>query len=270
MSLDFLYYAVSWVLLRWHDLLGHLLAYDSGANWTLSIVFLVVTARLLLFRFFVKQVHYQRRVQELQPKIAALRTKHKNDRSEMQRQVMTLQQEQGFNPLSGCLPLLLQIPVFLGLFHVLRHLSNTAARCAAGAHYGGGLLHLYAFDARQTCSAAGAKLFGAPLAGHLTSTAHQVHLLGGHLDAMRIVVLVLVILSATATLLTQLLARRSGTTVAEGTAATVQKLMLVGIPLSTLASGLVFPLGVLLYWLTSNTWTLLQQLYVNRFHRASG
>ena len=82
--LNFLYVAVSWVLLRWHQLFTAIgLDKNSGLNWSLSIVFLVVTARLLLFRLFIKQVHYQRHMQEMQPKIQALRDKYKNDRAEM-------------------------------------------------------------------------------------------------------------------------------------------------------------------------------------------
>ena len=122
---NFLYTAVSWVLLRWHSLFSLFLDRDSGLNWALSIVFLVVTARVLLFRLFIKQIKYQRHMQEMQPQLQALRKKYKDDKAEMQRQMMKLQQEQGFNPLAGCLPLFLQFPVFIGLFHVLRHLSNS-------------------------------------------------------------------------------------------------------------------------------------------------
>ena len=121
--LNFLYTAVSWVLLRWHALFTWMgLSAGGGLNWALSIIFLVVTARVLLFRMFIKQVHYQRHMQEMQPKIQALREKYKNDRPEMQRQMMALQQEQGFNPLAGCLPMFLQIPIFISLYHTLKHL----------------------------------------------------------------------------------------------------------------------------------------------------
>ena len=95
---------------------------------------------------------------EIQPKIQELRKKYKNDKAEMQRQMMQLQQEQGFNPLSGCLPLFLQFPIFIGLYHVLRHLSNSVTKCSAGASYHGSLLTQYTFSARETCSAAQAKL----------------------------------------------------------------------------------------------------------------
>ncbi|MDQ2748339.1 MAG: membrane protein insertase YidC [Pseudonocardiales bacterium] len=266
--LDFLYIAVSWVLLRWHDLFSLFIDKNSGLNWALSIVFLVVTARILLFRVFLKQVHYQRHMQEMQPKIQALRKKFKDDKAEMQRQMMTMQQEQGFNPLSGCLPMFLQIPIFIGLYHVLRHLSNSVSKCNSGssAH----VLSLYTFSGGpkgQTCSAAKADLFGAPLAARLTDTPKQiVDLLGGTLSTTRVVIVALVVISAAATYMTQRLVRSGSTTVPEGTAATIQKLMLYVIPLMTLGSGLFFPLGVLLYWFTSNVWTMGQQFYINKFH----
>ena len=91
-------------------------------------------------------------------------------------------------------------------------------------------------------------------------------MLGGDITSTRIVTIVLVIISAAATFFTQLLVMSRTTTVPTGTAATVQKLMKVFIPISVLFSGVFFPLGVLLYWFTSNTWTLLQQLYINRYH----
>jgi YidC/Oxa1 family membrane protein insertase len=264
---DFLYTAVSWVLLRWHSLFTFLgLSASGGANWALSIVFLVVTARLLLFHLFVKQVHYQRHMQEIQPQIQKVREKYKNDRAEMQRQMMALQQEQGFNPLAGCLPMFLQIPVFISLFHVLRHLSNSVTKCGDPS-YKGGLLHIYSFTETQTCNAAQAKLFGAPLAGSLRDSANTiVNVLGGDLTSTRVVTLILVIISSASTYFTQKLVVSRATTIPTGTAATVQKLMKVFIPISVLFSGVIFPLGVLLYWFTSNVWTLLQQAYINRFH----
>src|SRR5438445_4005819 len=128
---------------------------SSGLGWALSIVFLVITARLLLFRLFIKQVHYTRNMQKMQPKIQKLREKYKNDRAEMNRQMMKLQQEEGFNPLSGCLPMFLQIPVFLGLYHVLRHLSNVNTVCKLAQHHAipksEHLLTLYTFSKSQTC-----------------------------------------------------------------------------------------------------------------------
>jgi YidC/Oxa1 family membrane protein insertase len=260
-----LYVAVSWVLLRWHDLFNAIGVSKDWA-WALAIVFLVITARLLLFRLFVKQVHYTRNMQKMQPKIQKLREKYKNDRAELNRQMMQLQQEEGFNPLSGCLPMFLQIPVFLGLYHVLRHLSNSNTLCATNSK--SDLLSLYTFTREQTCEASQAKIFSAPLAASFHDPSDVIVKLGGDPTSTRWVLIVLLIISAAATLGTQLLVRANATTVPEGTAATVQRLMLWVIPLGVLASGLLFnfPLGVLLYWFTSNLWTLAQQGYIIRYH----
>jgi YidC/Oxa1 family membrane protein insertase len=267
MSLDFLYTGVSWVLLRWHDLFTFLgLSAASGVNWSLSIVFLVITARLLLFRFFLKQVHYQRNMQEMQPRLRAIREKYKNDRQAQQREMLRLQQEEGFNPLAGCLPMLLQIPIFISLFHVLRHMSNSASLCHP-IQVQNAKLSLYGFTATQTCSAADATLFGTPLAGSLRDSRHTIEsTLSGTYPSTLIVTIIVVIISAAATFYTQRLVKGGNPTQPEGVAATVQKLMAVGIPISVVISGLFFPLGVLIYWFTSNVWTMGQQLYINKFH----
>jgi YidC/Oxa1 family membrane protein insertase len=271
MSLNVLYTPVSWVLLRWHQLFTSVgLSQDGGLNWALSIVFLVITARLLLFRMFLKQVDYQRHMQQMQPKVSALRERYKNDKGEQQRQIMKLQQAEGFDPLSGCLPMFLQIPVFIGLFHVLRHLSNSVGLCTSNpTSYD---LKLYTFSGGsrgETCSAAQAKLVNSPLAASFHDSTKLIHdTLGGDATTTRWVILVLILISAAAAMATQLLSRANSTTTPEGTAATVQNAMLYLIPIGVLASGLLFnfPLGVLLYWFTSNLWTLAQQLYINRFH----
>ena len=264
--LNFLYVAVSWVMLRWHDLFDAI-GFGKNWSWALSIVFLVITARLLLFRLFIKQVHYTRNMQRMQPKIQKLREKYKDDRAELNRQMMKLQQEEGFNPLSGCLPMFLQIPVFLGLYHVLRHLSNSNALCNANSN--SRLLSLYTFSKGETCQASTAKIFDAPLAASFHDATKFIEgSLGGDATSTRWVLVILLVISSGATLATQLLVRATATTTPEGTAATIQKLMLWVIPVGVLASGLLFnfPLGVLLYWFTSNLWTLAQQGYIVRYH----
>ena len=269
MHLNFLYIPVSWVLLRWHQLLSGIgLDPDSGLVWALSIVLLVVTARLLLFPAFVKQVHAQRQLQKLQPRIKELRKTHRDDRAELNRQLRKLQDE-GYNPLAGCLPMLVQIPVFLGLYHVLRHLSNSAALCNGRAT--SRLLELYTFSGGptgETCSAAKANLFGAPLAASFRDGADRIHALGGDLASTRWVILALLLASAAATFATQLLVRANATATSQESVATVGRIVLYVVPLVVMASGLLFgfPLGVLLYWFTSNLWTLAQHAYIIRFH----
>jgi len=263
---------VSWVLLRWHDLFTALgFSQSSGWGWTLSIIFLVITARLLLVRLFIKQVHYTRNMQKMQPKIKKLREKYKDDRAELNRQMMALQQEEGFNPVSGCLPMVLQIPVFIGLYHTLRHLSNSVALCQSYPHISdkaSHLLNLYTFSRSETCDASQAKILGSPLAASFHDSGAKIHALGGDPSQTRWLLIILLLISAGATFSTQLLARANATTVAEGQAAIIQRLMLYVIPLGVLGSGLIFnfPLGVLLYWFTSNLWTLGQQAYIIKFH----
>jgi YidC/Oxa1 family membrane protein insertase len=268
--LDFLYIAVSWVLLRWHQFFSLFMDKDSGLTWALSIVMLVVTARLLLFRMFIKQVHFQRRMQEMAPKFNEIKKKYKDDRAAQQRETMALQREEGFNPLAGCLPMFLQIPVFLGLYHVLRHLSNSVVAADRVPKGPGSIkqLTMYGFSQNETISAAKAKLFGAPLAGSFRDGAAALAKLGGDPTSMKLVVLPLLLISALATFATQLLARANQTVAPTGSNAALQKIFLWVFPLGVLASGLIFnfPLGVLLYWFTSNTWTLAQQAYIIRFH----
>ncbi len=257
-----LYTAVSWVLLRWHQLFSALgMDPNGGFTWALSIVFLVITARVLLFRFFIKQVHYTRQMQKLAPEIAKLKEKHKGDRQAQQQAMMQLQQDQGLNMLAGCLPMFLQIPVFISLFHVLRHLARSADSTSERQ------LTLYGFSRSETVSAAKARLFGdAPLASSFHDSAHSVAVLGGDLGTLRIVTIVLALISAAATFLTQKQVQRNATTAPTGQAASIQKVMLYFIPLSVLVSGIIFPLGVLFYWFTSNLWTMGQQFYIYRYH----
>jgi YidC/Oxa1 family membrane protein insertase len=248
-----LYTAISWVLLRWYWVFTHLgLGKSNGLTWGLSIVFLVVTARLLMFRLFIKQVHYQRRMQEVQPKLQAIRDKYKGDKAEQQRQIMAFQQAEGFNPLSGCLPLLIQWPVFIALFHVLRRLhENTRA--------------LYSWTQVETDSIVHAKLFGVPIIASFTKASDYASL-GADVSSTRILLLILTAISALATHMTQRLAMSRAVTAPTGQAAMIQRLMLYLIPVFTFLSGFVFPLGVLIYWFTNNTWSMLQQFYINRVH----
>jgi len=128
-----IYFAISWILLRWHELFDLILPNGTflGTNWdwVLAIMFLVITVRVILFPIFVKQIRSQRAMQALQPKMKELQQKHKGDQQTLREEMMKLYQQEKVNPLMGCLPLVLQIPVFFGLFHVLKGLNpnNPAA-----------------------------------------------------------------------------------------------------------------------------------------------
>jgi YidC/Oxa1 family membrane protein insertase len=256
--LDWLYTAISWVMARWHSLWDFVFGDPppesglAGLAWVLSIVFLVVTIRLLLFPLFVKQVKSQRAMQELQPEMAKLRKQYGSDRQGLSQAMMALQKERGVNPLAGCLPILPQIPVFLSLFHVLR-------RLAPGAE------GLYGWSDELTDEAARAKLFGAPISAsfNMTGAKEAAILEIADYTTIRIVAFVLIVIMCFTTFFTQKqIMSRSGPV--EGQAATVQKLLLYGMPLSLFVSGFFFPIGVLLYWFTNNLWTLGQQFFILR------
>jgi YidC/Oxa1 family membrane protein insertase len=251
--LDWLYTAVSWVLKEWHALFSTFLDPSGGIAWALSIIFLVVTIRILLFRLFIRQVKSQRAMQEIQPEIQKLRQQYGSDRQGFSQAVMALQKERGVNPLAGCLPILPQVPVFISLFHVLR-------RIAPGAQG----LYGWSFDLTQ--QAASAKLFGiAPISASFVMQEPKksavLALPGVTSIGIQVVAFGLIVFMCATTFFTQKqIMRRSGPV--EGQAAMVQRLMLYGMPLSLFVSGFFFPIGVLLYWMTNNLWTLGQQFYI--------
>jgi YidC/Oxa1 family membrane protein insertase len=256
--LDWLYTAISWVMALWHSLWDWVFGDPTaesglaGLSWVLAIVFLVVTIRLLLFPLFVKQVKSQRAMQELQPELQKLRKQYGSDRQGMAAAQQALFKERGVNPLAGCLPILPQIPVFLALFHVLR-------RLAPGAE------GLYGWSDELTDEAARAKLFGAPISAsfNMTGAKEAAILEIADYTTIRIVAFVLIVIMCFTTFFTQKqIMSRSGPV--EGQAATVQKLLLYGMPISLFVSGFFFPIGVLLYWFTNNLWTLGQQFFILR------
>ncbi|SFP67121.1 YidC/Oxa1 family membrane protein insertase [Geodermatophilus dictyosporus] len=252
--LDWLYTAIAFVMKTWHSVFSNFLDPAGGITWALSIVFLVVTVRLILFPLFVKQVKSQRAMQEIQPEIAKLRKQYGADRQGFSQAMMALQKERGVNPLAGCLPILPQIPVFLALFHVLRRLRPGAPG-------------LYSWDEKLTDQAAKAELFGAPISSSFNMTGQKavdiLALPGVSSAGIRTVALILMVVMCVTTYVTQKqIMRRSGPV--EGQAAMVQKLLLYGMPISLFVTGFFFPIGVLLYWMTNNLWTLGQQFFILR------
>lgn len=257
--MDYIYTAISWILLRWHDLWDAVLPDKAilGTNWQwiLSIVFLVITVRVILFPIFVKQIKSQRAMQALQPKIKELQAKHKGDRESMQKELMELYRTEKANPLMGCLPMFLQIPVFLGLFHVLKRVRPGRTEEAKT---------LYGWTADQFESAANATLFKAPIPAHFTSKADQLAQLGGSGVTVKIVAGVLVAMMIATTFMTsrQMILKTGWSE--DPQQRMIQKLMLYGIPFSLLISGGLFPIGVVIYWVTTNLFSLGQQFWVLR------
>ena len=159
--LDPLYWAVSWVLVQWHSFWSLIFPPESGAAWSLSIVGLVVVIRILLIPLFVKQIKAQRALQILQPEIKALQKRYKDDRQKQSEEMMKLYRENGTNPFSSCLPIILQMPIFFALFHVLSY------GVAEGEPGRGRWTRSWSTQAAQ------ATIFGAPDLGDLHGSADE-------------------------------------------------------------------------------------------------
>ncbi|MGB2840108.1 MAG: membrane protein insertase YidC [Actinomycetes bacterium] len=252
--LDPLYWIVAWVLVTWHSFWSIFIPPASGAAWALSIVGLVVVIRILLIPLFVKQIKAQRALQILQPEIKALQKRYKDDRQKQSEEMMKLYRENGTNPFSSCLPILLQMPIFFALFHVLRF--GVAEDNPIGP-----------MTQPLVDQAAQATIFGAPIsASFLGASSYPDATLN-----IRIVSLVLIGLMTLTTFITQKQLLVKGISNADSNPFLQQQKLLVYVfPLMFAVFGVNFPIGVLIYWLTTNLWSMGQQYYVIRNNPAPG
>ncbi|TQN28586.1 YidC/Oxa1 family membrane protein insertase [Haloactinospora alba] len=256
--LDWLYDIVGWVLIKIHAGLSFVgFDPDGGWAWGLSIVLLTVLMRMIMVPLFVKQMRTQRKMQEMQPEMTRLREKYKNDKQRQQQEMMKLYQESGTNPVMGCLPLLLQMPVFFALFQVLRGVANGEAT--------------HGFTADLVHSAQGALIFHAPLAAQFTTSAEELATYGADspIMAKSIIVIACVIMGTTTFLTMRQSIKRSTSQMPDNPMMQSQKFMMYLAPAFGLF-GLGMPIGVLIYWVSSNVWTMAQQHFLYRKHPAPG
>lgn len=252
--LNFIYYPVSFIMWCWHQVFGSMLGDSSGIAWALSVVFLVFTLRLLLFKPFVSQVRSMRKMQEFAPEMQKLKKKYGNDRQKLAEEMQKLQRQEGFNPLGGCLPVLVQVPVFIGLFQVLREFQP-------------GDQENYFFDAQGVESFVSSDLFGAKLNAWVTQGSEQLAALGTSIPQMLVVMVPLMIAAGVFTHITarHSVARQTEAQLeANPQAAIMNKLMLYVFPIGVVVGAPFLPLAVLIYWVANNLWTLGQQYIVYR------
>jgi YidC/Oxa1 family membrane protein insertase len=265
-SLDFVYYPVSAIMWVWYKAFAFLLGPSNFFAWALSVMFLVFTLRAILYKPFVRQIRTTRQMQELQPQIKALQKKYGKDRQRMAMEMQKLQREHGFNPILGCLPMLAQIPVFLGLYHVLRSFNRTVG--------GFGQLHLsveqnratgnYVFSATDVGHFLDANLFGAPLGASMVQTTGLDAFTEFNRVAVVAVGLPVMILAGVATYFNSRasVARQSPEAAANPQTAIMNKLALYVFPLGVVLGGPFLPIAIILYWFSNNIWTFGQQHYV--------
>ena len=259
--LDPIYFGVSAVMWAWHQLFALLLGPASGVGWALSVVFLVLTLRAVMIKPFLASVRSGRAMRALAPQLAELRARHGDDRAALARATQELQAEPGVSVLGGCLPALLQIPVFIGLLHVLHGFNRPGLSFEQNS-----AIANYVFPPGDVRSFLEARLFGAPLSSYLSMPQDLLDSFGAHVDRWEVaaVALPLMVFAAVAT---HFSARHSvAQQTLSGPTATVMRLTPWVFPLGALVGGLFFPfpVAILLYWLTNNAWTLVQQRLVHR------
>jgi YidC/Oxa1 family membrane protein insertase len=246
-----LFEAVAWIITKIHAGLSVPFGADSGWAWGLSIVILVMLMRAIMVPLFVKQVRSQRKMQAHMPQLAELRKRYKNDKQRLNEETMKFYKENGINPLGGCLPLLAQLPVFWSLFNVLKAISDWKP----------GTTPAYGLSKATVESALHAHIFGATLADKFLFP------VPGEQWSSRLVILLFVIVSASTTFLTMRQSAKRGMlnqTPADpdqpgaAMAASMSKNMMYIAPLFAL-SGLYWQFGLVIYWVTTNIWTLCQQ-----------
>ena len=241
-----LYDLVGWLIMHIHAVLSVPFGPASGLTWVLVIVVLVVLMRLLLLPLFVKQMHSQRKMIALAPELQALRKRYKNDKQKLQEEMMKLYKENGANPLSGCLPLVAQLPIWFALLNVLRAMSEDKA--------------LYGLTPLVVHQANSAKIFGATISSKFL---FQHPATPGN---VKVVIGITVVISAVTTFLSVRQSMKRGlmqnpAAAEDNPMAGAQKYMVYIAPLFAL-SGLYWQFGLVLYWMTSNIWQLGQQYFL--------
>ena len=225
----------------------------AGITWVLSIVGMVLVIRAALIPVFVRQIKSQRKMLEVAPQLKKIQDKYKGkkdqfSREAMSRETMELYKRTGTNPLSSCLPLLLQMPIFFSLFSVL----NDAQKGNAGVG---------PLNAQLAQQFGNAKLFGiAPLHESFQQATQTGDV------AVMVIAVVMVVLMTGSQFITQLqiMSRNQSPEAKNSPMFRQQRILLYILPLVFAFSGFSFPLGVMFYWLTSNLWTMGQQFLVIR------
>ena len=252
-------WVISWLVVEFHRLFSLVFNANSGWSWGLAIVFLTLTIRIALIPLFVKQIKSMRAMQVIQPEIKALQDKYKRDlerakfdpvkkreiQQKQQREMMALYKEHGTNPFSSCLPVLAQSPFWASLYRLLYNVAN-------GTHF--------AFmTAALVFSINSAHVLGAPISAHFNSAGAALH--GASSTDVKAVSGAMIVIC----MLTQFITQRQmilKNSTQDNPMVKQQKMLMYVMPLMLGLFYLIAPIGVLIYMLTSNLWTMGQQFYV--------
>ena len=245
-----LYWLVSGVMVAIHKLLSPVFGATSGVTWSISIIGLVVMIRTILIPLFVRQIKSQRALTALQPEMKKIQQKYKDDRQKQSEELMKLYKEHKTNPLASCFPILAQAPIFFALFQVLNGIAHDHPH---------GLMRGEILQ-----QASQAKFFGAPLSSTF---------LGSSDGVTKFITVFLIVLMSLTTFTTQRQLMVKGMPkmdTSNNMMLQQQKILLYLFPVIFAVSGVNFPIGVLIYWSTTNLWTWGQQFYVIKRNPAPG
>ena len=248
-------WATSFVMMLWHRAFGAIFGSDSSASWVLAIIFLTITIRAAMIPLFRKQIKSMQNMQRLQPQIQALQKKYKLDKQKLQQEMMKLYKDNGTSPFASCMPILLQTPFFMGLYRVLSHVASGNA--------------VGALSKTDAVSAQHAHFFGAPLSlSFLHHTPAQMAAVGiTSVTNLQIVAVIMAVIYATSQFLTQRMMMAKNTNLDSSVPNPMmqsQKIMLYVMPFGMLFFSLNVQIGVVLYLMTTNVWTIGQQFYTLR------
>jgi YidC/Oxa1 family membrane protein insertase len=223
---------------------------DAGIGWGLSIVLLTIVIRALLLPLTLKQFGSMQKLQRLQPELKAIQTKYKEDKQRQQQEMMKFYKENQVNPLGSCLPLVAQLPVFISLFYMLRkdlrdNICPTVQHAYRVAKHLGDSATVACSQGPQGPHAPGAAHAGFLFINDLTNKA----------SGATLVVLILLYVG------TQL---ASSVMMSSPTMDQTQRRIMMFMPLLFVLFIISFPAGVIVYWVTTNSWTILQQYFVRR------
>ena len=258
--------AVAWVMVYIHKALVIIGLPDGpGAAWVLSIIGLTIFVRILIMPLFVKQIRASRGMQLMQPELQALQAKYKGkkdpaSRQRQQEEMMALYRKYGTNPFSSCMPILIQMPIFFALFRVLANLGSVANYSGYGGHSAIG--PLTADLAEQVQRSA---VFGASLSSSFMNP--DLNISSG-LTVKIVTVIMIIAMSATQWYTMAQLSMKNmpeSSKSSDNPMMRSQRMMMTIMPLFFAFTGVQSQTGVLIYWVTSNLWTMGQQFYtINR------
>lgn len=237
-----IYWVISGILVLFHAMWAPVFGAGSGWAWTMAIVCMTLLVRTLMIPLFVKSTNSSRALQMLQPKMEALKKKYGSDQMRLSQEMQKLYAEEGVNPMASCFPMMLQMPVMLSLYRVLQGVADNQVRG-----------HWLKVNPELVTSLQEAKFLGADLSGRIfpLTPFGMTQILGALLVVLMVVTLFITQL--------QLMRKNMPPEALTGQFAQSQKIMLYAFPVIYVLTSGVIPIGVLIYWLVSNIWTMGQQ-----------